>query len=349
MGGWGYTVDVLNNQEATLLMSTLKKSRPKLPPMIEKAGPATGLADQIRMLNPLEKAGGTLLPTGIDRKPSSDKSPPAKDNMPPTTGPTPPGDVGVAGEKPAPPDLPAKQLPKVALAQQPKVAQPPKGPKDKGQPKQKTERGDDNSNSQFAMLALWAARRHDVPVENALLLAEQRYRMSQHKETGGWSYHYKEDKDRPSMTCVGLLGLALGRGVTIEMQLKAGYSVPKTPQIDEQARDGFLKGVAPYLLKENAGGQVYPPGGGLYFMWSVERVAVLYDVVKIGDQDWYLWGVDILLPSQMPNGSWQTGSYHGSNPHVDTCFALLFLKRVNLVQDLTDLNLRLYMAIPESK
>ena len=43
--------------------------------------------------------------------------------------------------------------------------------------------GDDNSNSQFAMLALWAARRHDVPVEHALLLAEQRYRTSQHKES----------------------------------------------------------------------------------------------------------------------------------------------------------------------
>ena len=41
-------------------------------------------------------------------------------------------------------------------------------------------RSDDNSNTQFAMLALWAARRHDVPVEVALGLVEQRFRATQH-------------------------------------------------------------------------------------------------------------------------------------------------------------------------
>ena len=83
----------------------------------------------------------------------------------------------------------------------------------------------------------------------------------------------------------------------------------------------------------------------LYYMWSVERVAVLYDLRTIADRDWYLWGTDILLPTQRGNGSWQTRSYPGSNSTIDTCFALLFLKRVNLVQDLTDL--QLYQAIPD--
>ena len=38
---------------------------------------------------------------------------------------------------------------------------------------------DDNSNSQFALLALWAARRHGVAGERALLLADQRFAHSE--------------------------------------------------------------------------------------------------------------------------------------------------------------------------
>src|SRR5205823_1652974 len=34
----------------------------------------------------------------------------------------------------------------------------------------------DHSNTQFALLALWAARRHDVPCEYSLLLSYQRFK-----------------------------------------------------------------------------------------------------------------------------------------------------------------------------
>ena len=47
--------------------------------------------------------------------------------------------------------------------------------------------------------------------------------------------------------------------------------------------------------------------------------------------DWYAWGVDVLLPSQHGDGSWE--DIH-TRP-VDTCFALLFLKRLNVAHDLT--------------
>jgi hypothetical protein len=350
VGGWSYDCDVLNNAEATQLLAILKKTRPRLPAAVERPAAALNLPAQIRLLNPLEKTGA-LLPAGIDKG----STPPKKDAglIAPQEG----GDKGkdVAGMDKNGPPAPPVPLPKLGATEPaPKitVVPPQKGKDPKGGPIKVRidKKGDDNSNSQFAMLALWAARRHDVPVEHALLLAEQRYRTTQHRESGGWAYHFQDgqQKDRPSMTCVGLLGLALGRGVATEMQLKAGYAVPKVPLLDEQASDGFLKGVAPYLQKDSVGPQQqFPQGLSLYFMWSVERVAVLYDLAKIGEHDWYLWGVNLLLPSQRANGSWQTGSYHGSNPTVDTCFALLFLKRVNLVQDLTD-NLRLYMAIPDS-
>lgn len=55
------------------------------------------------------------------------------------------------------------------------------------------------------------------------------------------------------------------------------------------------------------------------------------------------WGSKFVLKNQKPSGGWQL---HYSEP-VDTSFALLFLGRSNLVQNLTD-NLRLYLAIPDA-
>ena len=65
------------------------------------------------------------------------------------------------------------------------------------------------------------------------------------------------------------------------------------------------------------------PLPNLYFLWSVERVAVVYDLRTIGGQDWYAWGVSVLLAHQAGDGSWKD-AFPGP---IDTCFALLFLKR----------------------
>ena len=72
--------------------------------------------------------------------------------------------------------------------------------------------------------------------------------------------------------------------------------------------------------------------GDLYFLWSLERVGVVYNLQKVGNVDWYAWGSAVIVDFQNPNdGSWRAGN----GPIPDTCFALLFLKRVNVVEDLT--------------
>ena len=73
------------------------------------------------------------------------------------------------------------------------------------------------------------------------------------------------------------------------------------------------------------GGKTY------YFLWSLERVAVALDLDTLGGKDWYAWGSEILVANQAADGSWH-GEYAAT---VDTCFALLFLKRANLTADLT--------------
>src|SRR5262249_54045455 len=71
--------------------------------------------------------------------------------------------------------------------------------------------------------------------------------------------------------------------------------------------------------------------GDLYYLWSLERVAVAYDLQTIAGKAWYPWGANHLLEIQRPDGSW-ANNFAGS---VDTCFALLFLKRANVARDLT--------------
>lgn len=195
--------------------------------------------------------------------------------------------------------------------------------------------GDDNSNTQFAMLALWTAQRHGVPVERSLLLADQRFAQTQ-LSGGGWGYHIDQNHATPSMTCVGLLGLAVGHGSLLGSD-KKGRGVVDDPAIQ--------KGIE--ALSKSVGVAGDPDDNALlnlYKLWSIERVCVLYGLPRIAGKDWYGWGAKRILREQHANGSWNGGGYPGSTATTDTSFALLFLRRSNLVQDLTD-RLQLHMPI----
>ena len=72
--------------------------------------------------------------------------------------------------------------------------------------------------------------------------------------------------------------------------------------------------------------------GDLYFLWSMERVGVIYGVDKIGGFDWYDIGSTVLVRSQSPDGTWGVSSY---GAEVNTAFAVLFLCRSNLARDLS--------------
>jgi hypothetical protein len=67
-------------------------------------------------------------------------------------------------------------------------------------------------------------------------------------------------------------------------------------------------------------------------LWSLERVAVAFNLDKIDGLDWYQMGCRRILPAQMPTGFW-TGRYGNE---IDTALALLFLSRSNFTKDLTD-------------
>lgn len=307
-GGWDYYCPVVKEEDAGQLLNFLKDTRP-----------------QPQLFNPVEKGGDPKgNPTPAEPKDKSDSK-----------------DVTKGPKQPRPElltefvrDLPIVQ----SLVKGKKVSRTGV---------------DDNSNTQFAMLALWAARRHDVPTERTLAFAEQRF-LSWQRPNGGWSYR-AVTQVTPSMTCVGLLGLALGHGSSDEGLLFAAKKInkealPKTAKEDPAILNG-LRALAKHIGAPHPGDGEKPPMANLYFLWSVERVAVLYNLPTIGNKDWYSWGVSVLLPNQKEDGGWHSAPYpgHGTDPAhdaVDTCFAMLFLKRSNLVSDLTE-NLMFYMAIPD--
>ena len=196
----------------------------------------------------------------------------------------------------------------------------------------------DNSNTQFAMLGLWAAQRHGLPVAPTFEIMTTRFERSHAYPSGLWGYGIEEESGSRSMVCVGLMGLAIGRGLQLATP-GAGIGAKKDVHV--------LKGLA--ALSRRIGrptGRMDGPAPfyDLYFLWSVERVAMLYDLRTIGDKDWYRWGAESLVANQARGGWWT-----GMSPHAEwtgkknydyratltTAFALLFLKRSHPMKELT--------------
>jgi hypothetical protein len=192
--------------------------------------------------------------------------------------------------------------------------------------------GADNSNTQFAILALWAARAHGLPLDRTLHLLARRFQATQHAD-GSWDYRHGarsvNAQGNPTMTCAGLLGLAVGLGLAADTR-KSGARPAENPGIQRAL------GLLARSIDSRPKGRMSQREPDMYFLWSIERVAVLYHLGMIGDRRWYHWGMDLMLPWQEQDGGWHAGGGHGSSRIINTCFAMLFLKRVNLAKDLTD-------------
>jgi hypothetical protein len=185
----------------------------------------------------------------------------------------------------------------------------------------------DPSATQFAMMALWVARRHGVPVDDTLRLVPLVFRKTQRPD-GGWAYRFEDpnEKSTPAMTCAGLLAYALGHAVNKEKRdiLKDARVVPAMKAL-RAFMDKLSKDKENFFLGEQG-------GNNYYFLWSLERMAVVYDIKKVGERDWYRWGADLLLDQAKAN---RDNLWQGAYGLADTSFAILFLKRANVAQDLT--------------
>jgi hypothetical protein len=147
------------------------------------------------------------------------------------------------------------------------------------------------------------------------------------------------------MTCAGLMGLAMGFGTK---ELKDGSDGSARIDADAVSKDRVVQGALKYVgdFLAAAGGQRDPRDGtefqvnelsrNLYFLWSLERVGMAYGLTTIGKQDWYDWGSRLLVRTQNRDGSWTSDGIHSGSTDNATAFALLFLSRANLAEDLSN-------------
>ncbi len=194
----------------------------------------------------------------------------------------------------------------------------------------------DHSNTQFATLALWIAQRYGVDARPALRRVEEHFRETQTSD--GWSYT-PWSGSRIANTCAGLLGLAVGHGIDRGIGRDARLRKPPLADPAVAAALSYL-GERLSAIPDHANGRLgdafvpYSAVEGhdtLYTFWSLERTAALYNRTHIGRRPWYPWVVRWLVAAQQANGSWQ----HALGPEIDTCFALLVLRRSNLAADLS--------------
>jgi hypothetical protein len=208
----------------------------------------------------------------------------------------------------------------------------------------------DNSNAQFAVLALYEAERAGVKVKQKTWeLAFDYWKRAQNQD-GSWGYtnggfggvgNQRVDHlsaGTGSMTCAGIASIIMCQGQLHEPDAKVnGETVACCGRQPDNPNDPVARGVK--WLERNFTVTGNPSGGRegdkerahLYYLYALERVGRLTSERWIGKHDWYREGTHTLTqgPSRPDalSGKWVGNSIGEENEHVATSFALLFLSK----------------------
>jgi hypothetical protein len=187
----------------------------------------------------------------------------------------------------------------------------------------------DNSNTQFAVLALHEAERVGARVDPKVWrLASDYYRRTQNPD-GSWGY-------QPGLNGTGSMTSAgIGAWVICEQRV-----AQPTSKIDGGAAQCCLPPVQDDVLERAVMwmGRNFSvrrnPGGGAsglwhyYYLYGLERVGRLTARRFLGEHDWYREGAEQLVSQQDPfSHHWQGQLHAEENPHISTALALLFLSK----------------------
>jgi hypothetical protein len=156
-------------------------------------------------------------------------------------------------------------------------------------------------------------------------------------ESRGFAYTLDRESTG-SMTTAGLSSLVIVKAMLLE---RRGLSSAMRAKLDRGIWDGIAWLTLNYTLTSNpgAGGRMWQ----YYYLYGLERACVIAAKRFLGVHDWYAEGARLLVDVQLEDGRWkpkgQLGAF-GAGPGgrsgfqtdvLDTCFALLFLKRATLI------------------
>jgi hypothetical protein len=206
------------------------------------------------------------------------------------------------------------------------------------------EGGFDLSNTQYALLGLKAADRCGLKVPTTVWTQALDFLLSHQEATGpeveiranevrgdyriewkekalarGFRY-VKAEGGRGSpvtgaMTTAGAAGLLICQS---QLWKSRKFGAEARAKTRTAIRDAFAWMQKNFAVESNPG---LAMAHHYYYLYGLERMGILAHTRFVGKADWYLEGAEVLLFEQDPPGSWQEGNL------VDTCFALLFLKR----------------------
>jgi hypothetical protein len=191
----------------------------------------------------------------------------------------------------------------------------------------------DASNTQYALLGLYAAKQMGVKVPDdewkQLLKLYQDTQISESKDTGSWSYLDTDRSPSFTMTTAGVCGLLIARmGLEESGQgLNADTGVAANCGIYPE-NDAVRKGMN-WIGNKFAFDKAEAAKSTYYNVYGIERVGRLSGQRFIGKIDWYRQGCDFLVGGQRAEGYWSANEeedFKGVNV-ISTSFALLFLSK----------------------
>ena len=131
------------------------------------------------------------------------------------------------------------------------------------------------------------------------------------------------------MTTAGIASLLIAREELLRLKYKLK---PKTKSEIDRAVLGAWLWLDRHWAMSRAPNHSPASHRHYYYLYAVERAAVLDRVKRVGGNDWYFQGAAWLLDTQRKEGAWERAN---ANDNVRTCFALLFLNRATAPLTLT--------------
>jgi len=191
-----------------------------------------------------------------------------------------------------------------------------------------TRAGADNSNSQFALLALHEAERAGVEVSARTWRLAKAYWEKAQNPDGSWGYTIAA-AGTGSMTCAGIASLVITSGEVREPDASVdGNQIQccrRGPSADDRMERALQWLGTNFTVTHNPHSDRH---WMLYYLYGVERVGRLTARRFLGDHDWYREGTAHLLAQRGELANYWLGVQPAEdNPLVATSLALLFLSK----------------------
>jgi hypothetical protein len=190
--------------------------------------------------------------------------------------------------------------------------------------------GGDNSNSQFAVLALHDAERVGARVDPQTWQRAASYWKECQNPDGSWGYQPGWE-GLGSMTCAGIGATVICAGRVAQPRAKVEGEQPLCclPREDDDALDRAVAWLARnFSVQRNPGGLRQGYQWHYYYLYGLERVGRLTARRFVGEHDWYREGAEYLIAQQDAFSRHWVGAGHAEDdPHIATALALLFLSK----------------------